>query len=57
MLYDYVQCPHRLKMDLFGDPFRRDEINAFIRLLWEKGTANEQEIIDGLELQTRALSN
>ncbi len=44
-------------MDLFGDPFRRDEINAIIRLLWEKETAHELEIMDGLELQILVISN
>jgi predicted RecB family nuclease len=48
MLYDLVQCPHRLSMDLFGDPTKRDEVNAFVQLLWEKGTAYEQEFISGL---------
>jgi hypothetical protein len=38
MLYDLVQCPHRPAMDLFGDPAKRDEINPFIQLLWEKGS-------------------
>ena len=50
MLYDLVQCPHRPSMDLFGDPGKRDEINAFVRLLWEKGTAYEHEVIAGLTL-------
>jgi len=43
MLYDLVQCPHRPSMDLLGDPAKRDEINAFVQLLWEKGTAYEHE--------------
>jgi predicted RecB family nuclease len=48
MLYDLVQCPHRLEMDLFGDPIKRDEINPFVELLWQKGTDYEHEVIDGL---------
>lgn len=48
MLYDLVQCPHRPSMDLFGDPTKRDEINPFVQLLWEKGTAHEKEVICGL---------
>jgi hypothetical protein len=31
MLYDLVQCPHRPAMDLFGDPAKRDEVNATVR--------------------------
>lgn len=49
MLYDLVQCTHRPAMDLFGDSAKRDEINAFVQLLWEKGTAFEHQVIDGLE--------
>ncbi len=56
MLYDLVQCPHRPTMDLFGDPARRDEINPFVQLLWEKGTAYEHEVIDGLEVPMLDLS-
>lgn len=49
MLYDLVQCQHRPTMDLYGDPAQRDEINPFVRLLWEKGTAHEQEVIETLD--------
>ena len=56
MLYDLVQCPHRPAMDLFGDPARRDEISPFIQLLWEKGTAYENEVIDGLDVPFLDLS-
>ena len=45
MLYDLVHCPHRVTMDLFGDPNDRDEINPFIQLLWEKGALHEQNTI------------
>lgn len=50
MLYDLVQCPHRPAMDLFGDPAKRDEVNAFVQLLWEMGTVHEKNIIAGLEV-------
>jgi len=56
MLYDLVQCPHRPAMDLFGDPAKRDEINPFIQLLWEKGTAYEHDVVDGLEIPMFDLS-
>ena len=48
ILYELVQCPHRVTMDLFGDPVQRDEINPFVELLWEKGTLYEQEVIEAL---------
>lgn len=56
MLYDLVQCPHRPSMDLFGDPAKRDEINAFVQLLWEKGTAYEHDVIGSLTLPILDLS-
>lgn len=56
MLYDLVNCPHRVTMDVFGDPAERDEPNAFIQLLWERGTLYESEVMDGLELPFLDLS-
>lgn len=56
MLYDLVQCPHRPAMDLFGDPGEQDEINPFVQLLWEKGTAYEKQVIDGLDMPFTDLS-
>ena len=50
ILYNLVQCPHRVSMDLFGDPDLRDPINPFVQLLWERGNAFEQEVIEGLDL-------
>ena len=47
MLYDLVQCPHRVTMDLFGDFTKRDPITPFVKLLWERGNAFEQEVIIG----------
>ncbi|GJL52269.1 MAG: hypothetical protein NPIRA01_34960 [Nitrospirales bacterium] len=49
MLYNLVSCEHRLYLDTFGDASQRDEPNAFIQLLWEKGTLFEQEVIQKLE--------
>lgn len=50
MLYDLVQCPHRVTMDSFGDPGERDEINPFVELLWQKGASHEKDIIGKLEI-------
>ena len=41
MLYDLVSCPHRVRMDIYGDPADRDEINPFVQMLWEKGSLYE----------------
>ena len=48
MLYDLVQCPHRVTMDRFADAARRDAISPFVQLLWEKGSAYEKEVAQGL---------
>jgi predicted RecB family nuclease len=56
MLYDLVTCPHRVTMDLYGDPAKRDEANAFVQLLWEKGSLYEREVIAALSLPFLDLS-
>lgn len=50
MLYSLVSCPHRVTMDLFEDSARRDPVNAFVELLWERGSAVERERIAGLNV-------
>jgi predicted RecB family nuclease len=50
MLYNLSICPHRLALDLFEDPAKRTHETAFLRLLWEKGTLFEEEVVRGLEL-------
>ena len=49
ILYDLVQCPHRVAMDLFGDPKQRDAVSPFVELLWERGNAFEQEVVASLD--------
>ena len=56
VLYDLVQCPQRVALDAFGDPRNRDEINAFVRLLWERGTLFERETIAKLQFPFLDLS-
>lgn len=48
MLYDFVRCPHRVALDHFEDPGKKDPENPFVQLLWEKGHAFEREVIQGL---------
>jgi len=50
MLYNYVKCPHRLTLDLFGDYSKQDPISAFVKLLWEKGSDFEKQVIKNLEM-------
>src|SRR5262249_40214987 len=45
ILYDLICCPHRVALDAFGDPALRDKTNPFVRLLWERGTLYEREVI------------
>jgi predicted RecB family nuclease len=56
MLYDLVQCPHRVTMDLFANPADRDRVSPFVQLLWEKGSAYEKEVIEGLKVPFTDLS-
>lgn len=56
LLYDLVQCPQRVALDLFGDPGKRDEISPFVRMLWERGALHEREAVEGLELPFLDLS-
>src|ERR1051325_1951859 len=48
ILYDVIQCPHRVALDAFGDPAKRDDVSAFVRLLWERGSLFERETIGKL---------
>ncbi len=49
ILYNLVECPHRISLDAFGSPADRDAVNPFVRLLWERGSLFERETIDGLQ--------
>ena len=57
MLYNLVSCEHRLYLDTFGDISQCDEPNAFIQLLWEKGTLFEQAVIQKLDIPVLDLSH
>jgi predicted RecB family nuclease len=51
MLYNLVQCPHRLYLDLYEDPDKRDPESIFLQLLWERGTFYEQKVVMDLTLE------
>ena len=57
MLYNYTRCPHRVSLDLYGDPAMEDEISVFVQLLWEKGNAYEKEVIESLKVPYTDLSS
>lgn len=50
MLYNLIQCPHRLNLDLHEDPQKRDPESKFIELLWERGIDFENEVIGKLQI-------
>jgi len=57
MLYNYIKCPHRLTLDLFGDYSKQSPISAFVKLLWEKGTDFEKQVIENLQIPFLDLSS
>ncbi|MFZ0694190.1 MAG: PD-(D/E)XK nuclease family protein, partial [Alphaproteobacteria bacterium] len=57
MLYDLVQCPHRVTMDTYADPAERDAVSPFVQLLWERGALFEKEVIRNLEIPFLDLSH
>jgi uncharacterized protein len=57
ILYNLVSCPQRVALDAFGDPTKKDQENAFVRLLWERGHLYETDTIKKLELPFTNLSD
>lgn len=46
MLFNYIQCPHRVWRDLYGPQEEKNpEPNPFVQLLWDKGAQHEENII------------
>lgn len=49
LLYDYIQCPHKVWRDVYGPQEEKIlKTNPFIELLWQKGLQHEEEIIRGI---------
>jgi predicted RecB family nuclease len=49
ILYDYIQCPHKVWRDIYGPQEEKiQETNPFVELLWEKGVKHEEKIISNL---------
>jgi len=57
LLYNLVECPHRIYQDLFTNPAMRDPVSKFVQLLWERGTAFEAEVIASLGIPFTNLSD
>jgi hypothetical protein len=50
VLCNLVQRPHRLNLDLHGDPGKRDSESKFVELLWERVIDSENEVIANLKI-------
>lgn len=49
VLYNYIQCPHKVWRDKYGPQEEKDqEANAFLQLLWDRGVLHEEKVIVGL---------
>ena len=57
MLYNLVQCPKRVALDLFGDDSMRDDVSPFVQMLWERGAAYEQKVMASGSVPALDLSN
>jgi predicted RecB family nuclease len=51
MLYDYTKCPTRVALDLFEDRAKRDPINPFVQMLWDRGHLYEDEVVSNLQIE------
>jgi predicted RecB family nuclease len=49
-IYDYLICPHKVYLDAFGDRLRMDPESDLQKLLWEKGMAHEEDVLEKLGL-------
>ena len=50
MLYDYVQCPHRVFLDLSEGSTRRDLVSPLVQLFWEQSSTLQRETVEKLEV-------
>lgn len=47
MLYDYIQCPHRVWRDIYGPLDEKiRETNPFVQLLWDRGVDFEEDVVE-----------
>jgi len=57
MLYDWMFCPHKVYSDLFGDKALKEQPNAFMKLLWEKGNLFETKTMNEIGILYTDLSH
>ena len=46
MLYNLMQCPHRVTMDLFYEHQEEKKTNSFVKMLWEKELSHKDNIFE-----------
>lgn len=56
ILYNLVQCPHRIWLDHFGDFDKKEAVSSFVELLWESGNLFEKNVIKNLKVPFTDLS-
>lgn len=48
-LYNFIQCEHRIWRDAHGPQDEKSkDTNPFVQMLWDKGVAHEEKIVEGL---------
>jgi uncharacterized protein len=49
LLYNFIQCPHRIWRDRYGPQEEKiQETNPFVQLLWDRGVQHEHKIVQSL---------
>lgn len=49
LLYNYLQCPHRVWRDIYGPQEEKNpETNKFVEMLWRKGVQHEANMVEKL---------
>ena len=56
MLYNFIECPHRVKLDLSADINLKDNVSPFVQLLWDKSSLHKTKVIDELSISFIDLS-
>ncbi len=49
VLYDLIQCPQRVALDLHGDQAAKDPVSLFVQMLWERGALFERQTVEAME--------
>jgi uncharacterized protein len=48
--FNYIQCPHRVALDLRAPLAEMDEADAFTEMLWDHAIAHEKEVLASLNI-------